>query len=443
MLWEKTKSILKNKLPESVYNLWIEPLECMVDDNLSLEIACPDRFFCSWVSENYLPLIKEILHELEENAVKVNFKVVGEERLFLSTAPDKGQLRLPSIPEAASFCRNLHPRYTFEEFMVGDSNALARSACMAIAENDNSVGPCLYINAGCGLGKSHLTHAVAHKIMDNSPGTQLCYLTAQQFSGEMVSSIKTNTMDQFKKKYHDHCDILLLEDIHTLTGKTKTQVELNEILDALIKSGKRIILTSALSPREIPNIDESFRSRMSAGLISAINPPDLGTRKLIIRRKAKNNNLHLSEDLVEYLAQNLQGDIRQVESAIVGLKAKSNLVKIAPDLDMVKEIVKSFVSPTRTKDLSVEIVRDFVAGQFKISVNDIKSKSRKKNIAFPRQVSMYLTRKLTDYPLADIGRAFNRDHSTVLHSVKVITEAVRRNGSIRGQMDFLAEKLLQ
>jgi chromosomal replication initiator protein len=255
----------------------------------------------------------------------------------------------------------------------------------------------------------------------------------------MVSSIKSNTMDTFKTKFHNHCDVLLIEDVQNLNGKVKTQEELNELLDVLMKAGKRIVLTGSRVPKDLAKIDEGFRSRMSAGLISTINPPDLQTSRLIIQRKASNCKLDLDEELVEYLAQSIRGDIRKLESAIVGLKAKSSLLKRMPDIAMAKEVIAEIICDSQ--DLSAVMIRDFIARQFKVSVQDMRSKSRKKTVTFPRQVSMYLSRKYTEEGLAEIGKAFNRDHSTVLHSVKVISEAIARNGSIRGQVKLLAEKL--
>jgi chromosomal replication initiator protein len=443
MLWNEVKELLKHKLPEAVQHLWIEPLTCIRADDNRIELACPDKFFCSWVKENYLNIIQESLVQLGKISAKIHFSVMpassNTESLQLLEGSTREQLRLPAIPETYSNIRNLHPRYTFDEFMVGESNLLAHTACKAIANGETSFGPSLYINAGTGLGKSHLTHAVAHTIVNNFPGTRLYYLTAQQFSSEMVSRIKSNTMDEFKAKYHNHCDVLLIEDVQSLTGKVKTQEELNELLDVLMKSGKRIVLTGSNAPRALTNIDEGFRSRMSAGLISTINPPDLQTSRLIIERKAANCKLQLEEELVEYLAQCIRGDVRKLESAIVGLKANSSLLKKNPDLALAKEIVAEIIG--NSQELSAEQIRDFIARQFKVTVSDLQSKSRKKNIAFPRQVSMYLARKYTELGLLEIGRAFNRDHSTVLHSVRVITEAMSRNGSIRGQVELLAKKL--
>src|SRR5210317_43919 len=443
MVWNEVKEILKHKLPEAVQHLWIEPLTCVRADENQIELACPDKFFCMWVKENYLKIIEESLLQLGKTSLKIHFSVSKSTRNEPVTPLLEGgtreQLRLPAVPEVYSNIRSLHPKYVFEEFMVGDSNLLAHSACRAIASGDTSFGSSLYINAGTGLGKSHLTHAVAHSIATNFPGTRLHYLTAPQFSSEMVSRIRSNSMDVFKDKYHNHCVVFLIEDVQSLTGKVKTQEELNELLDVLMKGGKRIILTGSTTPRELSNIDDGFRSRMSAGLISTINPPDLKTSRLIIKRKALNCNLQLDDDIVEYLAQCIRGDIRKLESAIVGLKAKSSLLKRNPDLAMAKEVVAEIIG--NSQELSAELIRDFIARQFKISIEDMQSRSRKKTITFPRQVSMYLSRKYTEQGLADIGKAFNRDHSTVLHSVRVISEAIARNGSIRGQVKLLADKL--
>jgi chromosomal replication initiator protein len=255
----------------------------------------------------------------------------------------------------------------------------------------------------------------------------------------MVRHIKNNTMDLFKEKYHSQCDVLLVEDLQSLAGRTKTQAELAEALDILMDAGKKVILTGSMAPRDIPDIDESIRSRFAVGLITTINPPDKRTRRLIIMRKARRYNIDLAEELVEYMVDNLHGDIRRVEGAIVGLKAKASLFKMAPDMDMVKEVVANIVGIQ--PELSVISIRDFVADQFNVPTTALKSKSRKKNIAFPRQVSMYLARQLTEHALSEIGKAFNRDHSTVVHSIRVITDAITRSGSIRGQVEHLAERL--
>lgn len=421
--------------------MWIEPLQCLHDDAQCVELAGPDPYFCSWVKNNYLAEIQDAFQDagFTGKSVRLSVKPMSSQSLLPEPGKKQNQLRLPSMPVVRSSVRALHPRYTFAEFMVGESNAMAYSACEAMAKGDSSLSPCLYIEAGTGLGKSHLTHAVAHHITSHSPGTRLHYVTSQQLTSEMVRNIKNNTMESFKEKYHHQCDVLLMEDVQTLSGRTKTQSELAEALDILMDCGKKVIFTGALSPRKIPDIDDGVRSRISSGLITTINPPDRRTRCLIIERKAHNNKLDLSDEIIEFLADRIHGDIRRVESAIIGLKAKASLHKTVPDMDMVKEIVAGLIG--KRQELSAVLIRNFVAGQFNVSIEELQSKARKKTITFPRQVSMYLARKLTEEALSEIGKAFNRDHSTVVHSIRVINEAVARSGSIRGQVEHLVERL--
>ena len=442
MPWSKVKILLQKSLSDSVYSLWIDPIHgVQAADNL-LELVCPDQFFASWVSEHYLPVIQESLALSGHRGMDVRciMRAGDLPETLVLTNDTSEQLRLPCIPEhQRSTIRTLHPRYTFDEFMVGDSNAMAHSACSSLASGDTSLGRCLYIDAGTGLGKSHLAHAVAHHVTTNTPSVRLQYLTAQQLTSEMVRAIKNNAMEQFKEKFHKHCDMLLVEDVQALSGRVKTQTELADAFDILMESGKSIVLTGGMAPRDIPNIDEGIRSRFASGLVTSINSPDLHTRVIILKRKAQNKGVVLSDEVIIYLAESIRGDVRQLESAVIGLKAKSCLLKCQPDLAMAKSVVHDLVG--QQVELSAEAVRDFVARQFKVAVSDLRSKSRKKSITFPRQVAMYLARKHTEQALGDIGGAFNRDHSTVVHSVRVITEAVTRNGSIRGQLEHLSDKL--
>lgn len=439
MLWEAIRELLFESLPESEYSLWIKPLTSQMLDEQTLQLAGPDRFFCSWIKDRYLNLIQEKSLEVTQGRnINISLTVVTHPSLKIDS--DKaGQLRLPGVHGQKQQIRSLHPAYTFEQFMVGQSNVLARSACHALASGEKTFGNFLFINSSTGLGKSHLTQAVVHSVLDKAPSTMLHYLTAQQFSSEMVNGIRNKSMDKFSKKFLQHCDMLLVEDVHTLIGKNKTQDELNTILDYLIKSGKRVILTSAVAPGKLDGIDEDFRSRMTSGLITRIESPDYGTRVNIIRHKARVNSLPLGDSLVDLLAQHLNGDIRKTESAIMGIKAKSNLLDTPPDKTIVMEVLRDIVG-TQAK-LDGETIRSFVGTQFKVSVDQLKSKSRKRSIAYPRQIGMYMTRKFTDQSLADIGELYKRDHSTVLHAIKVINREMARKTSVNEQIQLLSKKL--
>lgn len=437
MLWDQIKDRLRKTLAENTFNLWIEPLQCIGDDDTILQLSCPDRFFKAWVEQNYLDPLQEILTEIEGQGRIITFCEKMERPV--KQLGKKCQRRFPEFPTGKSRCRSLHPRYTFDEFIIGDSNILAQSACKSIAGSVDVIGPCLYLNSSTGLGKSHLTHAVAHQILSQSPTTRLHYLTATQFAREMVQGIRDKKMDEFKSKYHDRCDVLLVEDVHALTGKIKTQEELNELLDSLIKREKKVILTANIGPRELEGIDNEFRSRMSSGLVTTIQAPDSETRARIVQKKAICRNLRLNEEQVNYLAQHIKGDVRQIESAVFNIHSKAVLRGGEVDLDMVREVVESITGSYRI--LTAEVVSEFVAAQFKVKYADMRSRSRKKIITFPRQVAMYLSRKHTSAPLTEIGKVFNRDHSTVMHSIKVITDRSRRDTSVQSQLKLLSDKV--
>lgn len=436
MMWNAIKKSLRSALSESEFGLWIKPLECHLQEGNVLELAGPDRFFCAWVEDRYLDLIRRTAQELGQVA-DIRLQVV-EHRPVQFESGKGGQLLLPGTA-ATPKLRSLHPAFTFEQFMVGESNLLARSACKALATGEDTFGNCLFMNSSTGLGKSHLTQAVVHQVLHTAPSTRLHYVTAQQFSAEMVKNIRTNSMEQFAKKYVNNCDMLLVEDIHTLTGKTKTQEELNTILDYLIKSGRRVILTSAVAPAKLAGIDDDFRSRMTSGLVTGIESPDIETRARIIRHKLGLHGLPVVEEQVGFMAEHLRGDIRRIESAILGIKAQACLRKMPPDLGMVRDVV--FGLTGGTAEITGETIRDLIGCQFRVSVDDLRSRSRKRTIAFPRQMAMYLTRKFTNQSLADIGNMYNRDHSTVLHAIKIITREMSQQSSVRQQVEMLSAKL--
>ena len=437
MVWEKAKTALQDVLSESVYSLWIEPLDLHSKDDSKLVLSCPDRYFGAYVNQNYLDLISRKIGEIDASVKTVVVRDCG-----LSPADVQPvQMRLPSVPEGKSAVRALHPRYTFDDFMVGQSNILAQSACRSMSLLDDAIGPCLYINSSTGLGKTHLTHAIAHQLLETQPLVRLHYLTAQQFASEMVMNIKTNAMDRFKRKYQEQCDVLLVEDMQSLTGKNKTQEELSEVLDCLIKSGKRDVMTANTAPRELTGIDDDFISRMSSGLVTSIQKPDLETRRRIISRKAQQQNIGLSQVFIDYLARQVKGDVRRIESTIIAIGARAALNNNEVDEKLVEEVVKFLTGST--PEVTSRAVSELVSAQYKLSLDDLRSRSRKRAIAFPRQVAMFLCRKHTEETLADIGKLFNRDHSTVMHAVKVVSTMNRRDTSVASQLKLLSDKLKQ
>ncbi len=441
MRWNAVKTAIASVLPASEYALWINPIECVHEHDKGMTLSGPDRFFCAWVEERYADLIRQKSLEAGGGDTICFQVTVGQEERAGSAQKTSGrQLRLPGVPQGSLQLRALHPAFTFDQFMVGESNILAQSACRALAENDYTFGRCLFMDSGTGLGKSHLTQAVVHQVLRSAPATRLHYLTAQQFSSEMVKGLRAKTMEQFSRKYIDDCDMLLLEDVHTLTGKGKTQEELNIVLDYLLKSGRRVILTSAQPASKIEGLDADFRSRMASGLLASIQPPGFETRVRIIRHKMASQGMLVHDDIVSYMAEVLQDDIRRMESAVMSVKARACLLQMPPDLGMVQEILGGFVDAAPSGP-SAEAICDYISARFKVSREDLRSRSRKRSIVFPRQVAMYLTRKFTEHSLSEIGELYSRDHSTVLHSIKNITQQMVRDTSVREQVDQFVHTL--
>ncbi len=450
MVWNTVRNGLRDLLAENIFQLWIEPLQFVSVEGNRLVLESPDKYVSAYVRKHFSQTIEELLAEAGIENGRLELKEV----LFVAKPKNAGSAvrktgqrspyatpaRLPNMPENNSRMRSMNPRYTFDEFMVGECNALAEAACKAISKADPSFGPCLYMNAETGLGKSHLTHAVAHKVFTESPLTRVHYLTAKQFAQEMVRGIQSRAMDDFKTKYQENCDILLVEDVHTLTGKNKTQEELNDVLDYLLKSGKRVVFTSKTPPQDLSGIDSEFRSRMSSGLVVDIKAPDVATRCRIVEQKARRQKLRLSEESIEYIGSHIRGDVRRIESALSGVQARALLTGGHVDLDMVREVV-SLVAGVVDPMLTASMICELISSQFNVSIDDLCSKSRKRVISEPRQIAMYLARKHTEDSLADIGRVFNRDHSTVLHAIKVVGEKIRRDRTLQTQLELLSDKV--
>jgi len=436
MLWEKTLESIKTSVTADVFSLWIKPLRCQQITEDSILLVAPDPYFNAYVERHFREMIELAVAEI--GASPRRLVLADEQRPVAAPIQPPQPRRLPMVPEAAPLKRMLHPRYTFEEYMVGESNILAESACKAMAAKDDVIGPCLYLTSGTGLGKSHLTQAVAHKVLRESPMTRLHYLSAQQFSREMVYGIQGHAMEQFKHKYHDNCDLLLMEDVHALSGKKKTQEELNLLLDYLIRSGKRVIFTANAPPRNL-SIDGELRSRMMSGLVATIHSPDLATRLRIVAGKARQQRLDLPPDFITYLGKNILGDVRQVESALIALKTRARLADGAVSQQMIEEVVVAVAGCSQA--LTPQAVAELIGRQFGLSALDLQSRSREKRIALPRQIAMYLCRKYTDSSLEEIGRQFKRNHATVVHAIKTINTKLIRDASLAGQVELLSDKL--
>jgi chromosomal replication initiator protein len=308
-----------------------------------------------------------------------------------------------------------------------------------MASRKNASQNALFLLSKTGLGKSHLTQAVGHYILSEHPSDRVYYMTAEDFSNEMVDAYQHGSINSFKEKYRNQCDVLLLEDIHYLRGKNRTQVELAFALDTLFEADKKIIFSSCCLPGDIPKLDEKLRSRLSCGLISIIDPPDFRTRVRILRKKARLKGFEIPEEVIHYLASELTEDVRQLESGLIGVASKSRLLGEPIDLGLAASVTKNIVR--LRKNVTIDIIKKLVCKHYNISISDMVSDSRKQSIVRPRQIAIYFSRRYTDAPLQAIGKSFNRYHATALHSIGAIERGLKENGPLQKQVEFLSQKL--
>ena len=441
-IWEEAKKQIRGEIPNTSFSMWISPLNFLEKSDRTGVLECPNKFSFKWISENYLAMIREKLCTIGEKdyTLSLETKALKRGTPVPRTVRDSRQLPLPQANSPNLLGRKwLNDDFTFDRFVVGHCNEFAYSASRAVALGDHWPYNHLYIFSSTGLGKSHLSQAIGHSVLEENRNRKVCYITAEDFVNEMIFALRNNRIDQFKNKYRRSCDVLLLEEIHFLSGKEKTQLELGYTLDALSNDHKKIIFTSSLLPKDIPNLSRELSSRLTSGVITTLEKPDFKTRLKIIAKKAQEQGLTLSEEIIHLLSRHLTRDIRQMESALRCVKAKSDLLHATIDRDLVQEVVRCHVSAERT--ITMENVEKIVCTYFKVDPLLLRSKSRKKIHAFPRNVYVYLCRHHTEHTVEDIGRSINRKHSTVLYASEVIEHKIQIDGKIKNQVNFLEKKL--
>ncbi len=419
--------------------MWIEPLGIKMEANDAVVLTCPNFFFKKRIQENYLELIESQMAKTTGKTYNLHIEVDSRSVPSKRKTERQVQLVLPANTGRPHMGRLLRKDFTFDQFVVGSNNDFAYCAALALASRKNFHQNTLLLLSKTGLGKSHLSQAAGHHILSEQPKERVVYITAEDFTNEMILAFRQGTLETFKRKYRDGCDVLLMEDIHYLTGKTRTQVELALTLEFLIEANRKIIFSSCCLPADIPKLDDKLKSCLGSGLISAIEPPDFQTRLRILKKKCILNRHRMPEDVLQYLASELTDDIRQLESGLIGVTARSSLLGTTIDLGLAESVVKNI---SRTRDsITIDSIKKLVCRQFKISVTDVVSRSRKQRVVRPRQIAMYLSRRYTDSPLQAIGRSFNRYHATALHSIGVIEREIKNNPATKTQVEYLCRKL--
>ena len=438
-LWNDVKAAIKQDVPGHSFRIWIEPLKLSQSEIGNWVVSCPNFFSRKRVQEQYGDIIVSKLEAALGQTCKLSFEVSGAKNGKKTKRNGDIQLPLPSEIIKPHFGRLLRRDFTFDQFVVGGNNDFAYSASLSLASRRASQQPSLFLLSKTGLGKSHLSQAVGHHVLAENPDDRVYYITAEDFSNEMVQAYRQDAIDKFKGKYRKNCDVLLLEDVHYLSGKERTQIELALTLDSLFEAGKRIIFSSCYLPADIPKLHDELRSRLSGSLISTIEPPEFRTRVRILQRKSYANRYRIPMEVLHYLAGELTDDVRQLESGLNGVAAKSSLMGVPIDIKLAESVVNNIVC--QRKRITIDAIKKIVCKYYNVTREDLVSRSRKQNLVRPRQMAIYLSRRFTDSPLQMIGKSFNRYHATALHSINSIERGLKKKGPIQKQVEFFCQKL--
>ncbi|MDL1981213.1 MAG: chromosomal replication initiator protein DnaA [Deltaproteobacteria bacterium] len=441
-IWEQVKLSIKKQIPGHSYRMWIEPVDFIECKENCIVLSCTNTFSKKRILDHYGSIIKTEIKRTSGKAYNLGLEVSCKKFKKGNSGFEKDnsiQLPLPGVNVRPYNGRLLRKDFTFDQFVVGNNNDFAYLAALDLASKKNSQQNSLFLLSKIGMGKSHLSQAIGHHIISQYPTEHVSYITAEDFTNEMVNAFRNGSIDEFKKKYRNECDVLLLEDVHSLSGKERTQIELALILDYLFEADKKIIFSSCYLPSDIPKLNEKLISRFSYGLISNIGPPGFRTRVKILQKKSKNNGHNLPEEVIEYLASELTADVRQLESGLIGVTAKSSILGVPIDLDLAESVTRNIVR--QRKNITIDVIKKLVCKHFNIAIKDIISSSRKQNFVRPRQIAIYLSRRYTDSPLQTIGKSFNRYHATALHSIGIVERGLKEKGTLQRQVEILSKKL--
>ncbi|MEJ2156787.1 MAG: chromosomal replication initiator protein DnaA [Desulfobacteraceae bacterium] len=437
--WHEAKAALVKRIPSHTYRMWIAPLQLKTIDQNEIRVLAPDHFSKKRVLDNFGQIICTELQRITGRSLNLSVHVIPQEKVPEKKIAAPEQLPLPNMSIQPHYGRLLHKEYTFDQFVVGKNNDFAYTAALSLAARNHTQQNALFLLSKTGMGKSHLSQAIGHHILKESPNERVYYMTAEDFTNEMVASYKSNSINLFKDKYHKCCDVLLLEDVQYLSGKDRTQIELAHTLDSLFNDSKKIIFSSCYAPSEIPKLNDNLRSRLTSGLISSIDPPKYQLRLRILKRHAKTHDWKIPISVLEYLASELTQDVRQLKSGLMSVTAKASLLGRSIDLELAASVIKNMVQ--KKQAITIGSIKKLVCKYYKLSPKELVSKSRKHSVVRPRQVAMYLSRRYTDQPLQAIGKSFNRYHATALHAIGSVEKGLSQGGPIQGQIEYLTHKL--
>jgi len=440
-LWSKVTDSLRERITPQNFDIWIKPIQFLSMDGENVELQVPNRFFKDWIAEHYATHIKEVLSFITERHCTLHFRIgnqKSDEKLLPSPSSPKREQKGTPAPSAI-----FNPKYTFENFVVGSSNQFAHAACLAVADQPAKNYNPFFIYGGVGLGKTHLLHAIGNHILQHRilpEVKKICYVSSEEFTNELINALRFEKMDEFRSKYRK-MDILLIDDIQFIAGKERTQAEFFHTFNSLYEARKQIVVTSDKFPKDIPDFEERLRSRFEWGLIADIQPPDIETKVAILRKKAESEKISLPNDVAFYLASQIDSNVRILEGSLIRMGAYASLTKTPIDIQLAKEVLKNIIKP-KEELISIDSIQKVVSQFFNIKFSDLRVKRKYKGYVLPRQVAMYLSRKLTPASLLEIGDKFGgKDHSTVLYSIKKIEQKMEKEASFRETVQNLHNRI--
>lgn len=449
-LWAALQSDFQTLFPNEVYKAWFEPIVCLAEDAQSIVLGLPSDFALIWVQENYRDLLQRRLNQAAGHPVDLVLKVAASANDTLpGILPQNNRLAEP-VPArmrprqvVADEGLPLNPRYTFENFVVGPGNQLAHAACIAIANAPARAYNPVFLYGETGLGKTHLMHAVAHCIMQINPNARVAYISTEKFTNEYIKAIQDNSVARFRQRYRG-VDALLIDDIHFLTGKERIQEEFFHTFNELFESGRQILLSSDRPASEIAKLEARLVSRFQWGMMADIQAPDLETRVAILSNKARSLDLDLPTDVIQFLAERVTRNVRRMEGALTRVAGVARLMKSSMDVPTVERLLQDLLNEEAQNTVTIEKIQGVVTKYYELRAGDLLSRRRPQNIAFPRQVAMYLSRMFTSHSLQEIGDAFGgRDHGTVIHACKTVENMMEQDASAKRTVDVLSKQLGQ
>ena len=445
-MWNDALLYIQEKVPKQVFETWFTPVVLDRIEDTTAYLAAPNKFFGEWLGEHYRDLLAEAV-SVAQGGGHLDVSFVVNHKQAPSSSPAQ-QESGPADTAGRGFVASrskrgvqLNPKYTFKSFVVGAGNQFAHAACMAVAEQPAKAYNPLFLYGGVGLGKTHLLNAIGNYLAERSD-LRIAYLTTEQFTNEVINSIRYDKMIDLRKRYRN-VDMLMIDDIQFLAGKERTQEEFFHTFNTLYEAHKQIVLSSDRFPKDMPDIEERLRSRFEWGLIADLQPPDVETRIAILRKKSEDERIALPEDVIHFLATTMKNNIRELEGSLVRVGAYSSLTGQTITLDMAKNVLRDLIGDKK-KIVSIEDIQEAVGSKYHLKIADLKSRRRSKTLVHPRQIAMYLCRELTDASFPEIGRQFGgKDHTTIIHACRQITKAKEADSTLHTTLEGLKEQILR